>query len=144
MGADVVVDPGAGDMVAVVREATGGRGVDVVLDPVGAPLFDAARRCVAIEGRIVVVGFAGGGIPSLPLNRPLLGNYSVSGLYFTPYARRAPDVVAAAHAALLRLYAEGAVRPAIRAEVPFTELPRAFDALRERRRPGRVVLLGSC
>ena len=85
LGADVVVDRRSEDFVAAVKEATGGRGADVVYDPVGGEAYQGSTKCVAFEGRIVVVGFAGGTIPAPALNHALVKNYSILGLHWGLY-----------------------------------------------------------
>jgi len=140
LGADYAIDYLADDFVALVKEWTGGRGVDVVYDAVGGDVFDAARRVVAWEGRLVVVGFTSGRIPAAPANHVLVKNYSVVGLHWGQYRTRNPEVVAAAHAELERLYGLGAIAPFVSQSFPFAELPAALTALASRRTVGKVVL----
>ncbi|MCC2309812.1 NADPH:quinone oxidoreductase family protein [Cellulomonas chengniuliangii] len=139
-GADVVVDRSAEDFVEAVGEATGGRGADVVYDPVGGDSFDRSTRCVAFEGRIVVVGFAGGVIQTMRPSHALLKNYAVLGLYWGLYAERRPDLVAATHRELTRLAAEGLVRPVVRQVVPFEQAADAIQQLADGTTVGRVVI----
>src|SRR5205085_7689563 len=94
LGADLAVDYTADDFVAVVKEATGGRGADVVYDPVGGDVFDRSTKCIAFEGRIVVVGFTSGRMPSVAANHVLIKNYSVVGLHWGMYRQRAPELIA--------------------------------------------------
>jgi NADPH:quinone reductase len=139
-GADLAVDSTVTDFTSAVRELTEGRGADVVIDMVGGEAFDRSRRCVAFEGRIVVVGFAGGNVPTAPLNHLLLKNYSVLGLHWGLYRMRLPDVVAAEHAALMALYESGAITPAIGAVAPFADAPTAYRQLESGPAPGKIVL----
>jgi NADPH2:quinone reductase len=141
LGADVAVDYTAEDFVAVVKEATGGRGADVVWDPVGGDVFDSSRRCVAFEGRMVVVGFASGRIPAVAAGHVLVKNYAVLGLSWGAYLEREPALVRQAHDALLGLYAGGAVRPRIDSAVPFREAPAALTRLASRQVVGKLVLV---
>ncbi|MEO7234349.1 MAG: NADPH:quinone oxidoreductase family protein [Lapillicoccus sp.] len=113
LGADIVVDRHTQDFVAVVKEATGGHGADVVFDPVGGETYDRSTKCIAFEGRIVVVGFAGGTIQAPPLSHALVKNYGVLGLHWGLYTQVAPDLVREAHAALTRLADEGIVAPVV-------------------------------
>jgi NADPH2:quinone reductase len=124
----------------VVKEATGGRGTDVVGDPVGGDVFDSSRRCIAFEGRIVVVGFASGRIPAAA-GHVLVKNHAVLGLSWGAYLDREPALVRQAHDALLRLYAGGAVRPRIDSAVPFREARAALTRLAGRQVVGKLVLV---
>ena len=136
---------GADDIVAGVKAATGGHGADVVFDPVGGEAFDASTKCIAFEGRIIVVGFAGGTIPTVAAGHVLVKNYSVVGLHWGMYPRVRPDLVDVARAELTRLTDEGAVRPVVDRVVPFEEAPAALDRPRggrdrgPRRHPGRAM-----
>ncbi|WP_336026682.1 NADPH:quinone oxidoreductase family protein [Geodermatophilus sp. FMUSA9-8] len=141
LGADHVVDYTAEDFVAVVKELTGGEGADVVYDPVGGDVFDRSRRCIAFEGRLLVVGFTSGRIPEAPANHALVKNYSVVGLHWALYRRRAPAVVAHAHDELVRLVGEGAVDPLVGQVLPLEEAPRALAAIASRGTVGKVVLV---
>ena len=96
-------------LVAAVKAATGGRGVDVVFDPVGGAAFEQSTKCIAFEGRIVVVGFAGGTIQAVNAGHALVKNYGVLGLHWALYAQRRPELVDAAHAELTRLVDAGEV-----------------------------------
>lgn len=139
-GAHVVVDRSAQDVVAAVREATGGAGVDVVVDPVGGDAYEAATRCVAFEGRVVVVGFAGGTIQDARAGHALVKNYGVLGLHWALYARRRPDLVRLAHRALTSLVGQGVVRPVVSDVLPFERAPEAVARLAGGRTTGRLVV----
>ncbi|MCG6493717.1 NADPH:quinone oxidoreductase family protein [Kitasatospora sp. A2-31] len=143
LGADLVVDRSAGDFVAAVKEATGGRGADVVFDPVGGAAFTGSTKCVAFEGRIVVVGFASGGIPAPPLNHALVKNYSLLGLHWGLYGTHDPQAVRAAHEQLTELAAAGVVRPLVTARLPLTGAADAVQQVADGLTTGRVVVLGS-
>jgi NADPH2:quinone reductase len=138
-GAEEVVDA-LGDWGDELRRLTGGRGVDVILDPVGGARFDQSLRCLAPEGRLLTVGFTEGRIPSVAANRLLLRNISVVGVAWGAFLSVEPGLLAATEAALRPMIAAGVVRPLVGAVVP---LDRAADALRlleERRALGKVVL----
>ncbi|CAA9258785.1 MAG: NADPH:quinone reductase, partial [uncultured Actinomycetospora sp.] len=140
LGADeVLVAPD--DVVAAVRELTDGRGADVVYDPVGGDSFDAARRAVAWEGRLLVIGFAGGRIADAPTNHALVKNYSVIGVHWAAYRQRSPELVVAWQRELEALWARRAIDPLVGAEYAFDDLPVALTELAARRTTGRVVLL---
>ena len=141
LGADVVIDYNAEDFVAVVKDVTDGRGADVIYDSVGGDVFDRSRKCIAFEGRIVVVGFAGGRIAEAPTNHALVKNYSIVGLHWGLYRKMDPAVIPDTHAALVRLWEEGAIDPLIGAELPMSEAPQALARLADRGTVGKVVLL---
>ena len=138
-GANHVIDPAAGIRDQVL-EITGGAGADVVYDPVGGDAFDQSVRCIAWEGRIVIVGFAGGRIARLPTNLPLIKGFSVLGVRAGEFGRRNPEKGERARETVLRWAAEGKLRPHISHRFP---LDRAVDALKvliERRAAGKVLL----
>jgi NADPH2:quinone reductase len=141
LGADHVVDYTAEDFVAVVKEVTGGHGADIVYDPVGGDVFDKSRKCVAFEGRIVVVGFTSGRIPEAPANHLLVKNYSVVGLHWGLYRKHDPAMFGMVHEQLTRLVEEGHVDPLIGAVHPLAEAPQALTKLAERGTVGKVVLV---
>ena len=139
LGADIVVDRYEEDFVAVVKEVTGGRGADVVYDSVGGEAFSKSTRCIAFEGRIVVVGFASGTIPSAALNHALVKNYSILGLHWALYQQRDPDAVAACQAELTRLAAAGLIKPLITERLPLADVPDALRRLGAGTTTGRLV-----
>jgi NADPH:quinone reductase len=112
-----------------LRELTGGRGVDVVLDPLGDWLFDEALRALAPEGRVLVIGFAAGQIPAVKVNRLLLRNVSVVGVAFGAFLGLDPELMRQQATALDRMVADGVVRPQIGARFSFEELPEALRRL---------------
>ena len=139
LGADVVVDRYAEDFVAVVKEATNGRGADVVYDPVGGEAFQKSTKCIAFEGRIVIVGFASGVIPSAALNHALVKNYSILGLHWGLYERLDPESVRDCHAELTRLTAAGLIRPLITERLPLADVPDGLRRLGAGTTAGRLV-----
>ncbi len=139
LGAEVAVDYRREDFVAAVKGATGGRGADVIFDPVGGDVFDASRRCIAFEGRLVVIGFAGGRIADAPTNHALVKNYSIVGLHWGLYARVMPRLIGETHEELMRLYEAGKIDPLIYRTVPFAELPAALELLGSRKTWGKLV-----
>ncbi|MPQ99607.1 zinc-binding dehydrogenase [Modestobacter sp. I12A-02628] len=141
LGADHVVDYTADDFVAAVKDLTGGRGADVVYDPVGGEVFDKSRKCIAFEGRIVVVGFTSGTIPQAPANHLLVKNYSVLGLHWGLYRTKDPARIGTVHEDLMRLYAEGAIQPLVSQALPLDQAPEALTALADRSTVGKVVLV---
>ena len=141
LGADVVVDRYDEDFVAVVKDVTGGRGADVVYDPVGGEAFRRSTKCIAFEGRIVVVGFASGDIPSAALNHALVKNYSILGLHWALYQRLDTDAVRDCDAELSRLVAAGFVRPLISERLPLADVPDGLRRLAAGATTGRIVFL---
>ncbi|GAA2774515.1 NADPH:quinone oxidoreductase family protein [Saccharopolyspora taberi] len=139
LGADVVVDRRSEDFVAVVKETTGGRGADVVYDPVGGETYQRSTKCIAFEGRILVIGFAGGTIQSPGLNHALVKNYSILGLHWGLYNERDPEAVRHAHAELSRLAEQGAVRPLISERVALDGVADAVQRVGDGRTVGRVA-----
>ncbi|CCB73628.1 Quinone oxidoreductase-like protein 2 homolog [Streptantibioticus cattleyicolor NRRL 8057 = DSM 46488] len=141
LGCDIVVDRHREDFVAVVKEATGGRGADVVYDPVGGEAYTRSTKCVAFEGRIVVVGFTSGTIPAPGLNHALVKNYSILGLHWGLYNTHDPAAVRACHAELTRLAAQGAVKPLVSERVPFDQAAEAVQRVADGTTTGRLVVV---
>lgn len=139
LGADIVIDRLTEDFVEVVKDATKGRGVDLVFDPVGGDAFDRSTKCIAFEGSIIVVGFAGGRIQSAALNHALVKNYSIVGLHWGLYLARDPSVVQLAHEALMSLVADGSARPLIGDRLPMSAVPAGVQSLADGTTIGRVV-----
>ncbi|MFJ4013006.1 NADPH:quinone oxidoreductase family protein [Streptomyces sp. NPDC090026] len=141
LGCDVVVDRRTEDFAAAVREATGGRGADVVYDPVGGAAYTGSTKCIAFEGRIVVVGFAGGEIPAPALNHALVKNYSILGLHWGLYARKDPGSVAECHRELTEYAAKGLIKPLISERVPLSGAASAVQRVADGTTTGRLVVL---
>jgi NADPH2:quinone reductase len=140
LGADAAIDNTAADFVEVVKELTRGRGADVIYDPVGGDVFDRSRRCVAFEGRILVIGFAGGRIAEAPTNHVLVKNYAVVGVHWGLYRRLLPHVVPEIHERLVDLHREGLIDPLIGAELSFSDAPEGITMLAERRALGKIII----
>jgi NADPH:quinone reductase len=139
LGAEVAVDYKEENFVDAVKKATEGRGAEVIFDPVGGEVFDLSRRCVAFEGRIVVVGFTSGSIADVPTNHLLVKNYSVVGLHWGLYNNVAPELVIETHEALVELYQHDEIDPLIFKTVPFEEVPEALGLLGSRKTYGKLV-----
>jgi NADPH2:quinone reductase len=140
-GADLLIDYRTEDWVERVKAATGGEGADVIYDPVGGDVFDGSTRCIAFEGRLLTIGFAGGRIPTLAVNRVLLKNVSVVGVHWGYYQRRGSPLVGEWMSALLELYAAGRIRPEVYRTYPLRDAARALGALAARESHGKVVLV---
>jgi len=143
-GADVVIELSARDLHDSLRKqvyaATEERGADVILDPLGGAIFEAAVRSLAWRGRLVVIGFAAGAIPSIKTNYLLLKNIEISGLQISDYRKRRPEQVAACFAEIFSLYQQGKLKPAPATIFPLEEAGAALAAVRDRKIAGRAVL----
>jgi NADPH2:quinone reductase len=139
LGAEVVVDYRAEDFVDAIKAATDGRGADVIYDPVGGDTFDRSRKCIAFEGRILIIGFTGGRMADAPTNHVLIKNYSVVGVHWGLYALMNPQVIADTHADLMRLFDAGAIDPLVSQELDLEEVPQALGRLATRGTWGKVV-----
>ncbi|WP_371503258.1 NADPH:quinone oxidoreductase family protein [Kitasatospora sp. NBC_00374] len=141
LGADLVIDRRAENIVAAVKEATGGRGADVVFDPVGGDAYTASTKCIAFEGRIVVVGFASGTVPAPGLNHALVKNYAVLGLHWGLYNTHDPQAVRQAHRELTELAAKGVVRPLVSERLPLARAAEAVQTVAAGASTGRIAVL---
>jgi NADPH:quinone reductase len=139
-GADHVIDSEAPDLIDRVKALTAGRGVDVVFDPVGGALFDASLRCIAWEGRIVIIGFASGTVPQIPANILLVKNIAVMGFYWGSYRRHDPERMRAGFRQLFDWCRDGTLRPAASEVVPLADTAAAIDRLRRRQTTGKLVV----
>jgi len=139
LGAEVAIDYREEDFIKVVKAATEGRGADVIFDPVGGDVFDGSRRCVAFEGRILVIGFAGGRIADAPTSHALVKNYSIVGVHWGLYTRMMPNLIRETHEELVRLYEAGDIDPPVQGTVPFEELPEALERIAGRGTHGKLV-----
>lgn len=143
-GAHHVIDYSTDDVYAAVMDLTDGKGVDVAFDPVGGEVGELTRRLMAWEGRLVVIGFASGDIPSYPANHLLVKNYSVVGLHWGVYVEHGGrSVVDAAHQDLLRLYRAGSISPPIAESISLDGIPAALASLEAREVAGRLVVTPS-
>lgn len=140
IGADVVVNYRNEDFVQKVKEETGDQGADVIFDPVGGDVFQKSRKCIAFDGRLLVIGFAGGTIPEVPVNHVLIKNYSVVGVHFGYFARLFPEKVKEAHVELMQLYKEGKIAPLLYNEYAFEEVPKALNELGTRKTWGKLIV----
>ncbi|MFJ7152786.1 NADPH:quinone oxidoreductase family protein [Streptomyces sp. NPDC100445] len=141
LGCDVVVDRHAEDVVAAVKEATGGRGADVIYDPVGGAAYAQSAKLVAFEGRIVVVGFASGTIPSPALNHALVKNYAILGLHWGLYNTRNPELILRCHEELTELAAHGTIKPLVSERVPLSAAAHAVQRVADGITTGRVAVV---
>lgn len=141
LGCDLVVDRRTENVIGAVKEATGGRGADVIYDPVGGDAYTQSTKCVAFEGRIIVVGFASGVIPTAALNHALVKNYAVLGLHWGLYNTKDPQAVLRCHEELTQLAAKGAIKPLISERVPLGEASAAVQRVADGVTTGRVAVV---
>ena len=144
-GADAIVELGRPDLHDSLREqvyaATEGRGADIIIDPLGDVIFDAAIRALAWCGRMVIIGFAAGKIPTIRANYLLVRNIDVCGLQIGDYRKRAPHKTAACFEELFALYEQGLIKPLPTTTMPIEKVGDALRAIRDRTARGRFVLL---
>jgi NADPH2:quinone reductase len=140
-GADTLINYGASDLRERIRDATGGKGVDVVYDPVGGAYTEPALRSLAPGGRLLVIGFASGEIPKIALNLLLLKVVSMVGVFWGAFAKAQPQRNAANLAELLAWYEAGKLRPHLSGTFPMERYREALDAVVQRKVLGKVVLV---
>jgi NADPH2:quinone reductase len=141
-GADDTINYARENLRARIKDLTGGNGVDVVYDPVGGSYTELALRSIAWRGRLLVVGFAAGEIPKIPLNLALLKGCAITGVFWGEYARREPERVGESIRQLTRWFGEGRIRPHISATFPLERAPEALALMAARQITGKVVLTG--
>jgi len=140
-GASEAIDTKAAGWHQRVLEFTQGRGADVISESVGGAVFDDSLRCIAWGGRLVVVGFSSGEIPTPKLNRVMLKHVSLVGLNLGSYYQRAPQTLKQATQALFALHQQGQLKPLISARYPLTQAPKALRELAARRSVGKLILV---
>ncbi len=140
-GAGEAFDYSTPDWVDRVKEATGGRGADVIYDPVGGDVFERSMKCIAFGGRLLVIGFASGIIPSIQANRILLKNISIVGLHWGAYRTHDPAKIGETMIALFALYERGAIRPVVSSIRPLAEAAAALEEIASRKSVGKVLLV---
>ena len=140
-GADDVIDYSKQDLREAIKAATGGKGADVIYDPVGGALTEAAARSLAWRGRLLVIGFAQGEIPQIPANLLLLKGASAVGVFWGEFAKREPQANAKMLSELFGWLAQGLLKPHVSRTYSLEEAPIALRALLDRRAVGKLVLL---
>jgi NADPH2:quinone reductase len=143
LGADATINYASANLREALKELTGGKGPDVIYDPVGGDLAEPAFRSIAWRGRYLVVGFAQGGIPALPFNLALLKGASIVGVFWGDFTRREPANSARGMAELAKWYAQGKIKPAIDQRLPMAELPAAYARMATRKVQGKVLLVNA-
>jgi NADPH2:quinone reductase len=139
-GADATINYSSGDLREAIKAATDGKGPDVIYDPVGGVYAEPAFRSIGWRGRYLVIGFANGEIPKLPLNLALLKGASIVGVFWGEFAKREPKANLAAMRELMGWMAEGKVRPHISARYGLADTARALNDMAERKVTGKVVI----
>jgi NADPH2:quinone reductase len=140
-GADATINYASEDLREQIKALTEGRGVDVIVDPVGGPFTEPALRSIAWRGRLLVIGFAAGEIAKIPLNLVLLKGCAIVGVFWGDFLRREPDGFAASVAQLGKWHAEGKLKPHISATFPLEQAADAITAMAERKAIGKIVVL---
>jgi NADPH2:quinone reductase len=143
IGADATINYTTQNLRDELKALTGGRGPDVVYDPVGGSLAEPAFRSIAWRGRYLVVGFAEGTIPALPWNLPLLKGASIVGVFWGDFVKREPQASAAGLMQLAQWYAQGLVRPVIDQRLPMAELKAAYARMGSRQVRGKLLLVNT-
>jgi NADPH:quinone reductase len=141
IGADATINYGRDNLRESIKALTDGKGPDVIYDPVGGDFAEPAFRSIAWRGRYLVVGFASGPIPSLPLNLTLLKGASLVGVFWGDFSRREPKANAAMMAELARWYGEGKIKPVIDSTMPMAELKAAYARMGSRAVMGKLVMV---
>ncbi|MBE0549576.1 MAG: zinc-binding dehydrogenase, partial [Rubrivivax sp.] len=143
LGADETLNYSTADVRDALKALTGGKGPDVVYDPVGGPLAEPVFRSIAWRGRYLVVGFAAGGIPALPWNLPLLKGASIVGVFWGDFVKREPAASAAGLGQLAQWYVQGRVKPVIDQRLPMSELRAAYARMGSRQVMGKLLLINA-
>lgn len=140
-GADELIDYGDGELKEKVKALTGGRGADVIYDPVGGDLFDQSARCINFNGRLLVIGFASGRIPQFPVNLALVKGFSVVGVFWGRFSKKEqPELHRENMQQLFDWMAQGKFELAIDREYPLAELPAALNRIAARQATGKIII----
>ncbi len=141
LGADATINYTTENLREALKTLTEGKGPDVIYDPVGGEFAEPAFRSIAWRGRYLIIGFAGGPIPALPLNLPLLKGASLVGVFWGDFARREPKANAAMMAELAQWYGQGKIKPVIDSAMPMSELKAAYAHMGSRGVKGKLVMV---
>jgi len=140
-GADLLIDYSKQSLKDTIKELTGGKGADVIYDPVGGALGEECLSCVAWNGRYLVIGFAAGPIPNLAANRLLLKGASAVGVFWGAFAQREPQVNAENFRQLFAWYAAGELKPYVSKRYALDQAPQALRDMMDRRISGKIVVV---
>ena len=139
-GADELVDYSDGELKEKVKALTGGKGADVIYDPVGGELFDQCMRCINWYGRVLIIGFVGGDIPRVPTNLILLKSCQVVGVFYGAFSARYPEDARQNFREILDMFEAGKINPLVGREFSFDQYVEALNCLEQRQALGKVVL----
>jgi NADPH2:quinone reductase len=139
-GAHDIIDYSEEDLVERVMELTGGKGADVIYDSVGGDVTDRSLKCIAWNGRLLIIGFAGGRIPEIKANRIMLKNIAVTGLHWGAFESKDPERIPIVYEALTELYTAGEIEPLVYASYALEDVPAALEALGSRKTYGKVIV----
>ena len=139
-GADIAINYRTEDFVETVKRETNGRGADIIYDPVGGETGERSAKCIAFEGRILIIGFTSGKFSNFVSNHILIKNYSVVGLHWGAYRQHDPERIAQGWKELWRLYEAGHLKPVIGGRYPMAKVADAMDFLASRKASGKIVL----
>ncbi len=139
-GADELINYSSGDLKQMIRDKTDGKGADVIYDPVGGDFSEAAMRAINWRGRFLVIGFANGEIPKIPLNLTLLKGCAIVGVFWGDYAKREPMNLMQDMRTLLGWLADGTIKPHISGTYSLEDAPKAIRALMDRKVSGKLVI----
>jgi len=139
-GAEYLIDYRSENFVEKVNEFTEGKGADVIYDPVGGDVFDQSTKCIAWEGRILVIGFSSGRIPEIRTNKVLLKNMSVIGLWWGNYRLHKPQLIEETQEQLYQMYEKEEIKPVIHSSIGFTDIPAALELLENRKSYGKIII----
>ena len=141
LGADATINYSRENLREAIKAITQGKGPDVIYDPVGGEFSEPAFRSIAWRGRYLVVGFAAGPIPALPLNLALLKGASIVGVFWGDYAKREPEANAAMMQTLAEMYSQGQIKPVIDRTMPMAQLKQAYAHMGSRGVKGKLVIV---
>ncbi|MEW6128449.1 MAG: NADPH:quinone oxidoreductase family protein [Acidobacteriota bacterium] len=140
LGADFTLSYRDDSWVDEIKKITTGHGVDVIYDPVGGDVFDLSSKCIATYGRLLVIGFAGGRIPTIAANRILLKNISIVGVFWGAHIEKHPDYLAQSQNELFAMYTAGKIKPIVSKAYALEDAPQALQTLANRQAYGKLVL----
>jgi NADPH2:quinone reductase len=139
-GADIVINYQTEDFVEIVKRETNGRGADLIYDPVGGELGQRSTKCIAFEGRLMIIGFTSGAFSNFVSNHILIKNYSIVGVHWGMYQRQNPGKIAQAWKSLWELYGAGLIKPVVGRRYPMHQVAEAMESLASRAAVGKLVL----
>jgi NADPH:quinone reductase len=140
LGVDVAINYEKEDWVDIVKKETGGRGVDIIYDPVGGRIGELSTKCIAFEGRLLIIGFTSGDFSTFRSNHILIKNYSIVGLHWGNYRIHSPRMMDESWRELAAMFERGALKPVVSARYPMENVADAMGHLASRKAVGKIVL----